>query len=175
MLLSRSHHLVLAVVLGLLAGSDTRESKDPIVNSDDPEGEDDANDPFVFVLEEESFDAQYAATTIGLTGQVLDETGSPLAGVSVSMVAWGEAAANETRQSVTGARGVFVFSGLMRRSLLVHLQLTGFYDEFVPVDLQRPLAELSTDIGTVGMVGSYQLAPRRKCRRMVVGTKISAG
>ncbi len=151
MLPPRSHQFVLALVLGLLAGCGTRESTDP-VNNDDPPVEDDPNDPYVFVLEEENFDVQYAATTIGLTGQVLDETGSPLAGVSVSMVGWGEAAANETSQSVTGAGGVFVFSGLTRRSLLVHLQLTGFYDEFVPVDLQRPLAELSTDIGTVGMV-----------------------
>lgn len=106
---------------------------------------------YAFDSSEASFDAKYANTPITLTGKVVDWSGQPLAGASVTVIGFGEGSENSGEVDVTDASGEFSITGLKRRSALLRVSLGGWYTEIVPVDLQRPIGELSTGAGDVVM------------------------
>jgi poly-gamma-glutamate capsule biosynthesis protein CapA/YwtB (metallophosphatase superfamily) len=113
-----------------------------------------------FDSSEAAFDATYAATPIDLTGIVEDELGQPMKGVSITVIGWGSAAANDGETAFTDAAGAFALPGLARRSVLLRVARPGCYTEIVPVDLHRPLTEPDTDAGVVAL--TRQRAPRSR-------------
>lgn len=106
---------------------------------------------YTFDASEAAFDAAYLKTPIAVTGKVVDASGMPVAGATIQVVGFGEAAPNNGRSGVTSAAGSFVIEGLVRRSVLLKIARAGHYTEVVPVDLQRPLAEAGAGAGTVVM------------------------
>lgn len=104
---------------------------------------------YAFDSSEAAFDANYANTPISLTGRVVDWSGQPIAGVSVTVIAFGDGSSNAGKSDLTDGSGQFSITGLKRRSALLRVTLGGWYTEIVPVDLQRPLGETTTSAGDV--------------------------
>lgn len=100
---------------------------------------------------EAAFDLNYAKQPIAVTGTVVDRAGLPVAGAKVEVIAFGVGSANAGRTTTTGISGAFSLAGLVRRSVLLRVSRAGYYDEIVPVDLHRPLAEAASAAGTVAM------------------------
>jgi poly-gamma-glutamate capsule biosynthesis protein CapA/YwtB (metallophosphatase superfamily) len=112
-----------------------------------------------FEASEAAFVAAYAATPIALHGRVLDDDGVPLAGAAISL-----AIANLARTTTSDAEGRFELAGLERHASLLRVQAAGAYDELLPADLQRPLADGAVDLGDV------RLTARRPGRaRLIFG------
>lgn len=99
---------------------------------------------YTFDSSEAAFDAKYAQSPISLTGRVIDAAGQPVAGAAVSVIAFGDGAANAGASGMTDETGVFAIGGLQRRSALLRIARDGWYDEIAAVDLQRPLHEAAT-------------------------------
>jgi poly-gamma-glutamate capsule biosynthesis protein CapA/YwtB (metallophosphatase superfamily) len=99
---------------------------------------------YTFDSSEAAFDASYARSTLSLSGRVLDGAGQPMAGAAVSVIAFGDGAANAGASAMTDGTGVFSLTGLRRRSVLLKISRDGWYPEIVAVDLQRPLEEAAT-------------------------------
>ena len=110
---------------------------------------------YTFNDEEDDYDDQYLATAIELTGAVVDESGNPLKDAEISLIAWGDSSENDDLSTSTSSSGDFSLPDLSRRNALVKIELEGYYNEIVPVELQRPLAEDSIDIGTITLVARY--------------------
>lgn len=108
--------------------------------------------PFAFDDTEAMYQATYLATPIDLTGVIVDEDGAPVGGAVVTMIGWGSGAANAGQAATADASGAFTLPILARRSGLLRVEHPGHYTELIPVDLQRPLAELSTDAGAIVLV-----------------------
>jgi len=104
---------------------------------------------YAFDAAEAAFDANYLEHKIAVTGQIVDATGSPIAGATVTTIAFGAGSKNAGRTAVTGASGTFTLEGLDRRSLLLKITRAGWYTEIVPVDLHRPEGEATAGAGTV--------------------------
>ncbi|UQA57918.1 CapA family protein [Polyangium aurulentum] len=106
---------------------------------------------YQFDTTEASFDTTYAATSIALSGTIVDEAGIPIPSAALSIVGWGDGAANASATTSTGGSGTFSLSGLKRRSVLLRVDHPGYYTELVPVDLHRPLAETTASAGAIVM------------------------
>lgn len=102
-----------------------------------------------FDASEASFDATYAATTISLSGLIVDEAGTPVSGAQITAVGWGAAAGNAGATATTGTSGAFVLSSLSRRSILLKVVHASYYSEVLAIDLHRPLAEAAANAGVV--------------------------
>ncbi|WP_437645110.1 CapA family protein [Sorangium sp. So ce362] len=102
-----------------------------------------------FDAAEAAFDATYAATPIDATGVVVDEAGSPIAGAEVTAIGWGSGAVNDGELAFTDETGAFTLAALARRSVLLRVEVDGYYSEIVPADLHRPLAAASAEVGRV--------------------------
>ncbi|WP_437574987.1 CapA family protein [Sorangium sp. So ce887] len=102
-----------------------------------------------FDATEAAFDATYAATPIDATGVVVDEAGSPIAGAEVTAIGWGSGAVNDGELAFTDEAGAFTLAALARRSVLLRVEVDGYYSEIVPADLHRPLAAASAEVGRV--------------------------
>lgn len=107
--------------------------------------------PYSFDSDEAAFDAVYVQSTIMLAGKIVDASGQPLAGTTVTVLAFGDAAENAGKSAVADAAGVFWITGLRRRSVLLKISRDGSYDEIVPVDLQRPLGEPTVTLGDIAL------------------------
>jgi hypothetical protein len=108
--------------------------------------------PFSFDGSEATYQSLYLATPIDLTGVVVDEDGAPVSGAVVTMIGWGTGATNAGQTATTGASGAFALSVLARRSSVLRVEHPGHYTEIIPVDLLRPLAESTADVGAIVMV-----------------------
>lgn len=106
---------------------------------------------YVFDTNEASFDAAYLQLPISLTAKIVDPAGQPIAGATVTLVAFGSGSPNNGRSAVTDAGGTFTITGLVRRSVLLRVTGAGRYTEIIPVDLQRPSGEASVDAGAISM------------------------
>jgi hypothetical protein len=106
---------------------------------------------YQFDTTEASFDTTYAATSIALSGTIVDESGIPIPSATLSIVGWGDATANTNAKTSTAGSGTFSLSGLKRRSVLLRVDHPGYYTELVPVDLHRPLAETTASAGAIVM------------------------
>ncbi len=106
---------------------------------------------YAFDTSEAAFDAEYLKSPIAVTGRLVDAAGSPIAGATITAVAFGGGLANNGRSAVTNPTGDFTIDGLVRRSLLLKATRAGWYTEIVPVDLQRPIAEGTVNAGTTTM------------------------
>ncbi|MBA3548188.1 MAG: CapA family protein [Nannocystis sp.] len=104
-----------------------------------------------FDTSEAAFDAAYLKSPIAVTGRIVDATGSPIVGATITTVAFGDGSTNTGRSAVTSATGTFTIDGLVRRSLLLKVTRADWYTEIVPVDLQRPTGEAAADTGTITM------------------------
>lgn len=125
---------------------------------------------YTFDTTEAAYLATYNATPIDLSGVVVNEAGTPIAGALVTTIGWGSSASNDGETALTNASGVFTFPGLARRSVLLRVEVGGYYEEIVPTDLHRPLAEHSTEVGAV------VLSTRRAGRaRLMVGGDVMFG
>ncbi|AGP39834.1 hypothetical protein SCE1572_38285 [Sorangium cellulosum So0157-2] len=102
-----------------------------------------------FDATEAAFDAVYAAAPIDVTGVVVDEAGSPIAGAEVTAIGWGSGAVNDGELAFTDGAGAFTLAALARRSVLLRIEVDGYYTEIVPADLHRPLAAASAGVGRV--------------------------
>ncbi len=102
-----------------------------------------------FDATEAAFDATYAATPIDATGVVVDEAGAPIAGAEVTAIGWGSGAVNDGELAFTDETGAFTLATLARRSVLLRVEVDGYYSEIVPADLHRPLAAASAEVGRV--------------------------
>jgi Bacterial capsule synthesis protein PGA_cap/Carboxypeptidase regulatory-like domain len=108
--------------------------------------------PYAFDGTEATYQANYLATPIDLTGVIVDEDGAPVDGAVVTMIGWGSGAVNAGQTATTDGSGGFTLPVLARRSGVLRVEHPGHYTEIIPVDLQRPLAELSTDVGAIVLV-----------------------
>ncbi|MGK4002587.1 CapA family protein [Sorangium sp. So ce1036] len=108
-----------------------------------------AHAAYRFDAAEAAFDATYAATPIDVEGVVVDEAGEPIAGAEVTAIGWGSGAANDGEFAFTNAAGAFTLSALARRSVLLRVEVDGYYTEIVPADLHRPLDEAAVGTGTI--------------------------
>ncbi|WP_437808960.1 CapA family protein [Sorangium sp. So ce1078] len=117
-----------------------------------------------FDATEAAFDATYAATPIDVTGVVVDEAGSPIAGAEVTAIGWGSGAVNDGEIAFTDEAGAFTLAALARRSVLLRVEVDGYYSEIVPADLHRPLAAASSEVGRVVLT-----AQRAGRARILVG------
>lgn len=102
-----------------------------------------------FDAAEAAFDATYAATPIDVTGVVVDEAGEPIAGAEVTAIGWGSSAVNDGEFAFTDAEGTFTLTALARRSVLLRVEVDGYYSEIVPADLHRPIGEPASEIGSI--------------------------
>jgi hypothetical protein len=106
---------------------------------------------YQFTASEAAFDARYAATPIGLSGNVT-RGGAPVAGATVRVIAWDSGTGNAGRVATTTApAGTFRLTGLVRRNVLLEIRASGHYTEIVPVDLQRPVREAEAHIGIIAL------------------------
>ncbi|XXX74295.1 CapA family protein [Sorangium sp. So ce134] len=119
---------------------------------------------YSFDATEAAFDATYAATPIDVAGVVVDEAGSPIAGAEVTAIGWGSGAVNDGEIAFTDGTGAFTLAALARRSVLLRVEVDGYYSEIVPADLHRPLSAASASVGRV--VLTQQRAGRA---RLLVG------
>jgi hypothetical protein len=119
---------------------------------------------YKFDTTEATFDTTYAATPIALSGTVVDEAGLPIPGATLSIVGWGDAALNASVTTSSSGSGTFLLSGLTRRSVLLRVDHPGHYTEIIPIDLHRPLAELTASAGAIVMT-----AKRAGRARLVFG------
>ena len=120
--------------------------------------------PFSFDDSEATYQALYLATPIDLTGVILDEDDAPIGGAVVTMIGWGTGATNAGQTATTDASGAFTLPVLARRSGVLRVEYPGHYTEIIPVDLLRPLAESTADVGAIVMVAQ---APGRA--RLIFG------
>ncbi|HTN85297.1 MAG TPA: CapA family protein [Sorangium sp.] len=109
----------------------------------------DALAAYRFDATEAAFDATYAAAPIDVTGVVVDEAGSPIAGAEVTAIGWGSGAVNHGELAFTDDDGAFTLAALARRSVLLRVEVDGYYSEIIPADLHRPLAAAAADVGRV--------------------------
>ncbi len=110
---------------------------------------------YTFNDEEDDYDDQYLATPIELTGKIVDEAGNPLNDARISLIGWGDSSDNHDRSTETNSSGELSLTDLSRRNVLVKVELDGYYNEIIPVELQRPLAEDTIDIGTITMAARF--------------------
>lgn len=106
---------------------------------------------YQFDTTEATFDTNYAASAIALSGTLVDEAGLPIQGATLSIVGWGDAAQNASVTTTSSSTGTFTLPGLTRRSVLLRVDHPSYYTEILPVDLHRPLAEATTSTGNVTM------------------------
>ena len=104
---------------------------------------------YTFTDEERSYDATYLATPIQLSGTLVDEAGSPVAGAAISLIAWGDSAENHGASAQAMTNGRFALDDLLRRNALLQVTHASFYTEIIPLDLQRPLDESVVDLGEI--------------------------
>jgi len=99
----------------------------------DGDPSDDAGEqlPNAFVQTNNEALENYYATTIDVSGQILDSGGLAIVGAEVSL-------AGQTVQ--TDAQGNFVISGLNRSNALLTVTATGYHDERLALALNQPLA-----------------------------------
>ncbi|KYF67192.1 carbohydrate-binding protein [Sorangium cellulosum] len=109
----------------------------------------DARAAYRFDATEAAFDATYAAAPIDVTGVVVDEAGSPIAGAEVTAIGWGSGAVNHGEIAFTDGAGAFTLEALARRSVLLRVEIDGYYSEIIPADLHRPLSAAAADVGRV--------------------------
>lgn len=107
---------------------------------------------YTFTDEERSYDDTYLATTIQLSGTLVDESGSPVNGAAVSLIAWGDSAANHGATTSTAANGRFVLDDLIRRNALLQVIHEDYYTEIIPLDLQRPLGHGTVTAGEIVLI-----------------------
>lgn len=111
----------------------------------------DALAAYRFDAAEAAFDATYAATPIDVSGVVVDEAGSPIAGAEVTAIGWGSGAVNHGEIAFTDDEGAFTLEGLARRSVLLRVEIDGYYSEIIPADLHRPLSAAVAEVGRVAL------------------------
>ncbi|WP_434042524.1 MULTISPECIES: CapA family protein [Sorangium] len=109
----------------------------------------DALAAYRFDATEAAFDATYAATPIDVTGVVVDEAGSPISGAEVTAIGWGSGAVNHGEIAFTDDAGAFTLEALARRSVLLRVEIDGYYSEIIPADLHRPLSAAVAEVGRV--------------------------
>ncbi len=105
---------------------------------------------YTFDTLEAQFDVNYLATPIALTGAVVTPAGLPLQNAKISIIAWSPSGiSNANKITTSDATGQFTLTGLARRNVLLSVEFPGHYAEIVPVDLNRPLSELTTTTGKI--------------------------
>ncbi|WP_437587135.1 CapA family protein [Sorangium sp. So ce1000] len=124
----------------------------------------DALAAYRFDTTEAAYDATYAAAPIDVTGVVVDEAGSPIVGAEVTAIGWGSGAVNDGELAFTDGAGAFTLTTLARRSVLLRVEVDGYYSEIIPADLHRPLAEAAAGVGRVVLT-----AQRAGRARILVG------
>lgn len=104
---------------------------------------------YLYDAQVSAWEAAYLATPIDLEGRVVDEQGLAIAGAQLSVIGFGDSLDNDGEAGLSGAAGSFAILGLARANVLVEVSAPGYYNEIVPVELQRPLGEPSVDLGDV--------------------------
>lgn len=104
---------------------------------------------YLFDAEAQAWEANYMATPIDLEGRVVNEQGLAIVGAQLTVIGWGESLDNDGEAGDSWVGGSFDLPGLARANVLVQIDAPGYYPEIVPVELQRPLAEASVDLGDV--------------------------
>ncbi|MFV8753441.1 CapA family protein [Nannocystaceae bacterium ST9] len=104
---------------------------------------------YLFDAQAQAWETNYMATPIDLEGRVIDEQGLAIVGAQLSVLGWGESADNEGEAGNTWVGGAFSLPDLARANVLLKIEAPGYYPEIVAVELQRPLAEASVDLGDV--------------------------
>jgi poly-gamma-glutamate capsule biosynthesis protein CapA/YwtB (metallophosphatase superfamily) len=101
---------------------------------------------------EQALQLELLAAPLGAYGRVVDEHGYGLPGAQLRLIAWGDNDANDGEATTSWAGGNFRFIALARRNALLEVSLEGYYTEVIPLDLQRGLDELVTEIGEIELV-----------------------
>lgn len=124
----------------------------------EPQGapRDDAAQASPALQKEREFQAQFEQSKVALRLEVVSVSGQPLAGAQVELLdSQGRVQAS---QGLSNDRGIAELTGLARRNAFVRVTLPGYYQEWIPVALHRPLSQTLVSLGPVQLV---ERAPHR--------------
>lgn len=119
-----------------------------------------------FLTQDQAQEDRLFSTSITLNGQVVNEAGDAIAGVSLRLE---DGASEQSYTAVSDAQGAFQFSGLKRHHSLLTIEADGYQSEILVVDLKQDLATMALQLSPVVLSSSDNIT------RMVFGGDVAFG